>query len=471
MAKLDDFLDLMLNLFYFFDAKLTGLELNMRHFVFSFVLTFLFAFNSQAQVVHQIIVDGVINPVATEYITQSIDRAEKAHAVLLVIRLDTPGGLMESMHRIVKAIQASTVPIAVYVAPSGARAASAGVFVTYAAHIAAMAPSTNIGSAHPVFGASPTGGKPDSAMSKTMLEKVTNDAVAKIRGMAVKRGRNANWAEKAIRQSANITDREALKLHVVDYVVPNLDSLLTVINGKTITLDNGQTVVLRTAGARVETFGMSWRQRILDTLSNPNIAYILLMLGIYGLLFELYNPGTILPGVVGGICLVVGLYALQTLPVNYAGFLLIIFAVILFLLEIKIPSYGLLTIGGVISLIMGSIMLFDSPLPFLRVSWQVITFVVILSVLFFVFVIGMAIRIHRKKPTTGLIGMIGEQGEVFKPLNPEGTIKIHGEFWTAFSDVPCKKGQRVRVVEADRETLRLKVVPVQGAQKTADNKK
>ena len=435
----------------------------MKRIAFSLVLVFILFNLSLAQVVHRIIVDGVINPVATEYITQSIQRAEEAQAQLLVIQLDTPGGLMESMHRIVKAIQSSKVPVAVYVAPPGSRAASAGVFVTYAAHIAAMAPSTNIGSAHPVFGSSPTGGKPDSAMSKTMLEKVTNDAVAKIRSLAKKRGRNADWAEKAIRESANITAEEALKLHVIDYLVPTLDSLLTVIDGKRVELDDGSKVVLRTAHAKVITFKMSWRQRILDTLSNPNIAYILLMLGIYGLLFELYNPGTILPGVVGGISLIIGLYALQTLPVNYAGVLLILFAVILFLLEIKIPSFGLLTIGGVISLVMGSVMLFDSPLPFLRLSWQVITFVVLLSVLFFVFVIGMAIKTYRKKPTTGLVGMIGEEGEVFKALNPEGTVKIHGEFWKAVSEVPCKKGQRVKVVGADKETLKLKVVPIENS--------
>lgn len=437
----------------------------MKKFFFFFFWSLLIAATLVAQPVHRIVLNGVINPVATEYIQKSIQRAEKDGAQLLVIELDTPGGLMESMHQIVKAIQASRVPVAVYVAPSGARAASAGVFVTYAAHIAAMAPSTNIGSAHPVFGSSPMGGKPDSAMSKTMMEKVTNDAIAKIKSLAKKRGRNGKWAEEAIRESANITAEEAVKLHVVDYLVPSLDSLLTAIDGKTIALDNGQKVVLHTAHARIITFEMSWRQRILDTLSNPNIAYILLMLGIYGLLFELYNPGSILPGVVGGICLILGLYALQTLPVNYAGVLLILFAVILFLLEIKIPSYGLLTIGGIIALIMGSVMLFDSPLPFLRVSWQVITFVVVLSVLFFVFAIGMAVKTHRKKPTTGLVGLIGEIGEVFKPLQPEGTIKVHGEFWRAVCEVPCKKGQKVRVVGYDKQTLTLKVVPYESGSK------
>jgi len=446
-------------LFYFFLTK--KLETTMRKFFFFFFWSLLITTNLVAQPVHRIVLDGVINPVATEYIQKSIQRAEENEAQLLVIELDTPGGLMESMHQIVKAIQASRVPVAVYVAPSGARAASAGVFVTYAAHIAAMAPSTNIGSAHPVFGSSPMGGQPDSMMSKTMLEKVTNDAVAKIKSLAAKRGRNGQWAEKAIRESANITAEEAVRLHVVDYLVPTLDSLLKVIDGKAVKLDNGQKVVLHTAQAPIITFRMNWRQRILDTLSNPNIAYILLMLGIYGLLFELYNPGSILPGVVGGICLILGLYALQTLPVNYAGVLLILFAVILFLLEIKIPSYGLLTIGGVIALIMGSLMLFDSPLPFLRVSWQVITFVVILSVLFFVFAIGMAVKTHRKKPTTGLVGLIGEIGEVFNPLRPEGTIKVHGEFWRAVCDVPCKKGQKVRVIGYDKQTLTLKVVPYQ----------
>ncbi len=413
-----------------------------------------------AKIVHRIIIEGVINPVATEYITHSIERAQQADAQALIIQMDTPGGLMESMHKIVKAIQASEVPVIVYVAPSGSRAGSAGVFITYAAHIAAMAPSTNIGSAHPVFGSSPTGAQPDTSTTSTLMEKVVNDAVAKIRSLAEKRGRNADWAEKAITESANITEKEALQLHVIDFIAPSLDSLLTLVDGRKVELDVGITKTLHTARAQVITYEMSWRQRLLDIISNPNVAYILLMLGIYGILFELYNPGSILPGVVGGICLILGLYALQTLPVNYAGFALIIFAVILFLLEIKIPSYGLLTIGGVISLIMGSVMLFESPLPFLRVSWQVITFVVILSVLFFVFAIGMAIRAHRKKPTTGDVGLIGEVGEVFKALNPEGTVKVHGEFWKAVSDEPCRKGQKIEVIDIDRDNLILKVKPV-----------
>ncbi len=433
----------------------------MKTVIFGILLNILFTLFARANVVHRIIVDGIINPVATEFIQKSIHKAEAEGAELLIIQMDTPGGLMESMHKIVKAIQASEVPVVVYVAPGGSRAGSAGVFITYAAHIAAMAPSTNIGSAHPVFGSSPTGGQADTTTKKTLMEKVVNDAVAKIRALAERRGRNADWAEKAIRESANITEKEALKLNVIDYVAPTVDSLLTLLNGKTVLLDSGIKKTLNTQNAEVLTFKMNWRQRLLDTLSNPNIAYILLMLGIYGLLFELYSPGAILPGVVGGICLIVGLYALQTLPVNYAGILLILFSIILFLLEIKIPSYGLLTIGGVISLVMGSVMLFDSPLPFLRVSWQVIGMVVLLSVLFFVFAIGMAIRTHRKKPITGNVGLIGEIGEVYKPLNPQGTIKLHGEFWKAVSDVPCKKGQKVQVVAFEGTSLVVRVKPVE----------
>jgi len=431
---------------------------------FSLILFLLFfqTIPTQAKVVYRIVIDGVINPVAAEYIGNAIERAERDQAELLVIQMDTPGGLMESMHQIVKAIQSSSVPVAVYVAPSGSRAGSAGVFITYAAHIAAMAPSTNIGSAHPVFGGGmPGGGQADTSTTQTLMEKVTNDAVAKIKTVAKKRGRNAEWAEKAIRESANITETEALKMHVIDYIAPSLDSLLSLVDGKSIALDVGFSKTLHTRGAPVETFEMSWRQRLLDIIINPNIAYILMMLGIYGLLFELYNPGTILPGVVGGISLVLGLYALQTLPVNYAGVMLIVFAVILFLLEIKIPSYGLLSIGGVISLVMGSIMLIDTQLEFLQISWQVILGVVIITVLFFVFAVGMAIRTHRTKPQTGRAGMIGEIGEVYKTLNPEGTIKVHGEFWKAFSDTKIPRGKKVQVVEYDGETLKLKVEPVE----------
>ncbi|MBN2423702.1 MAG: nodulation protein NfeD [Calditrichaceae bacterium] len=413
----------------------------------------------QARVAHRIVLDGSINPVATDYIIEAIENAEDAEAEILIIELDTPGGLMESMRLIMKAIQASEVPVLVYVAPTGARAGSAGVFITYSAHITAMAPATNIGSAHPVFGGGIPGSTPDSTTMDDMMEKVINDAVARIRAIAEIRGRNADWAEKAIRESANITETEALKLNVIDYIAPTLDSLLTTINGKEIKLDNGTVKILNTKDVSVTLFEMNWRQKLLDIISDPNISYILLMLALFGFIFELYNPGGIIPGVIAGISLILWLFSVQTLPVNYAGILLILLAIILFLLEIKIPSFGMLTIGGVISLIMGSIMLFEGAEVYLRVSWQTILVVVITSVAFFVFAVGLTIKAHKRKPTTGKEGMVGETGLVYKPLNPEGTVKIHGEFWKAVSEQPLKKGQKVKVVKYDGVNLILHVKP------------
>ena len=425
----------------------------MKKIIFILLLTFSL---SPAETVHRIVINGVINPAAAEYIIKSIKQAEKQNAAALLIELDTPGGLMESMHRIVKAIQGCDVPVIVYVYPDGSRAASAGVFITYASHIAAMAPSTNIGSAHPVFSGG-AGMPKDSSGGETMMEKVTNDAVAKIKAMAEKRSRNAEWAEKAIVNSENITASEALKMKVIDYIAPNADSLLAMIDGKEITMDNGRHEILHTRNAEIITYEMTWRQRMLDLISNPNIAYILMMIGIYGLMFELYNPGSVLPGVLGAISLILGLYAMQTLPVNYAGLLLIVIAVIMFLLEIKIPSYGLLTIGGVVAFIMGTVMLFDSPFPFLRVSWEVIAGVTIITVIFFIFAIGMALKIQRKKPATGAEGMIGEIGVVIEKIDPEGKVKMHGEIWKALSDKKINKGRKVKVSECDDRNLVLKV--------------
>ena len=405
---------------------------------------------AQERLVHQINVDGVINPVSAEYISDAIDRAQEAGAELLVIQLDTPGGLAKSMHDIVKKILASEVPVAVFVAPSGSRAASAGVFITMAAHIAAMAPGTNIGSAHPVT----VTGQQDT--SDVMMEKVINDAVASIKSVSEKRGRNAEWAEKAVRESANITEREALKEHVIDYVVPTVDSLLSVIDGKEVEVLSGKKI-LKTRGARIEVFNMNFRQHFLDILSDPNILYILFLLGISGLGLELYNPGSILPGVVGGICMILFLFSVQTIPVNFAGVLLIIFAAVLFLLEVKIPSYGILSIGGVISLIVGSIMLIDSPLPFLQISWKVILGATITFSAFFLFAVGMAVRTHRKKPTTGKEGLIGEPGVAIDELNPEGMVEVHGEIWKAVAEKRIKPGQTVIVTAVDESHLRLSV--------------
>ncbi|RMD92456.1 MAG: nodulation protein NfeD [Calditrichaeota bacterium] len=409
---------------------------------------------SVQNLVHVIKVDGIINPVSAEFITRSIERAEQEGVHCLIIELDTPGGLLESTRQITKAFLASKIPIVVYVYPQGARAASAGVFVTYAAHIAAMAPSTNIGAASPVsIGA---GGQQDS--SSVLMHKIMNDAVAQVKALAEKRGRNAKWAEKAVREAVSITEKEALQLNVINFISPSVDSLLKQIHGMEVEVATGK-YKLNTKNARVVYREMNWRYRILDKISNPNVAYILLLLGIYGLIFELANPGSIFPGVVGAIFLILAFFALQTLPVNYAGLLLILLAIILFILEIKITSYGLLTIGGIISMLLGSLMLIEQPpktfAPALSISLSLIVTFVILTALFFIFAIGMAAKTHRKKVTTGPEGIIGEIGVAQTKIAPEGKVNVHGEIWGAFSENSIKKGEKVRVVNV--EGLRLKV--------------
>ncbi len=425
----------------------------MKNIILTLVILLVASVSAEIKTVHKITINGIINPVAAEYVIESVERAEAEKAEMLVIEMDTPGGLMVSMHDIVKSILGSDVPIAVYISPPGSRAGSAGVFITAAAHIAAMAPGTNIGSAHPVnMGAS-------QDTSAVMEEKIINDAVAHIRSVSEKRGRNADWAEKAVRESANITEKEALNINVIDYIVPTVDSLLSVVNGKEVEVLSGKRI-LDTKNARIEAFKMNWRQKVLDILSDPNILYILFLIGISGISLELYNPGSILPGVVGGICMILFLYSVQTIPVNIAGLLLIIFAAVLFLLEIKIPSYGLLTIGGVTSLVLGSIMLVDSPLPFLQISWKLILAATITITLFFIFAIGFAIRAHKKKPTTGKEGLVGEEGVALEDLKPSGQIEIHGEIWKAIAEDRIKKGQPVLVEEVDSQHLQLKVKPV-----------
>ncbi len=422
----------------------------MKNKILTWFIILTAALFAQGKIVHKITVNGIINPVATEYILESIERAEEDQAELLIIEMDTPGGLMVSMHEIVKGILGADVPIAVFVSPPGSRAGSAGVFITTAAHIAVMAPGTNIGSAHPVnMGAS-------QDTSHVMEEKIINDAVAHIRSIAEKRHRNADWVEDAVRESANITENEALDLKVVDLVVATVDSLLNAVDGQEVEILSGKRI-LNTQNAKIISFEMNWRQRALDILSDPNILYILFLIGITGISLELYNPGAILPGVVGGICMILFLYSVQTIPVNIAGLLLIIFAAILFLLEIKITSYGLLTIGGVVSLVLGSLMLVDSPLPFLQISWEVILGATITITVFFAVAISFAIRTLRKKPTTGKEGLIGEEGLVVEDLKPAGQIQIHGEIWKAIAEEKIKKGQLVVVEEVSSRHLRLKV--------------
>ncbi|RKY60722.1 MAG: nodulation protein NfeD, partial [Candidatus Latescibacterota bacterium] len=328
--------------------------------------------------------------------------------------------------------------------------ASAGVFVTLAAHIAAMAPGTNIGAAHPVM----LGGE---RMGKEMSEKVTNDAVAYIKAIAERRGRNQKWAEDAVRKSISSTPEEALKAGVIDVIAEDLEELLEKIDGRKVKLPSGEKV-LHTKGAKIVEIRMSFRDKILQTLSNPNIAYILLILGFYGLIFELSNPGAILPGVIGGICIILAFYALQMLPVNYAGLLLILLGLGLLIADIKVPSYGLLTVGGIVSMTLGSLMLFRTPGSFLSVSWPVILAAVITTAAFFIFAIGMAIKARLTKPVSGKEGLIGERGVARTPLEPSGMVLVHGELWQAKSDEPVGEGEEVEVVAV--EGLKLKVKKV-----------
>jgi membrane-bound serine protease (ClpP class) len=396
-------------------------------------------------------VDGIINPATARFIIDSIDDAIKQNAQCLIIQLDTPGGLMESMRLIVKKMLSSPVPLVVYVGPSGARAASAGVFITMAANIAVMAPGTHIGAAHPVSIG-------EGKESKAMSEKIINDTVAFVKNIAKARGRNAEWAEKAVTKSVSITDEEAAKLRVVDFISPDVQDLLSKIDGKVLKMEGGITRTLHTKGAQPRSVQMSWRDRLLDVISNPTIAYILLMLGIYGVFFELSNPGAILPGVVGGIFLILAFYALQMLPVNYAGLALILFAIILFIAEIKIMSHGLLAIGGVISLFLGSLMLFQSPSEYMRVSLSVIIPAVFVSAAFFIFAVTKAIRARLTKPTTGREGLLGETGTVVVALAPEGKVALHGEFWNAVSDEEVEKGEKIKVTGVDNLRLRVEKI-------------
>jgi len=346
----------------------------------------------------------------------------------------------------VMAILSSEVPVVVYVSPSGARAASAGVMITLAAHVAAMAPSTNIGAAHPVD----LGQK----MDDTMAEKVVNDMVAYIKTIAEQRGRNVEWAERAVRESVSVTEKEAVELQVVDLVAEDLDDLLEKIDSREIN-DKGP---LHTKGVGRVVLTESFRDRILKTLSDPNIAYLLMMIGLAGLYFELSHPGAIFPGVIGAISLILAFFAFQTLPVNYAGMLLIGLAIVLFVLEMKITSYGLLSLGGVIALFLGSLMLFDGSVPGMRLAWQVMIPTVVMISGFFVLVAGLVFRSQVSQPRTGDKGLIGEIGVARSRLNPEGKVFVHGEIWNAAANVTIESGAKVRVVGVDRLSLKVEQV-------------
>lgn len=392
-------------------------------------------------------VSDAIGPGVADFLKQGIEKASEENAACIIIELDTPGGLVESMRKIVMEIYGSKVPVVVYVSPSGARAASAGVMITMAADIAAMAPGTNIGAAHPVG----AGGK---EIGKTMSEKVTNDMVAYVKSIAKKRGRNETWAEKAVRDSISATETEALNQKVIDIIASDTDDLIKKINGRLIAgkgklnLDNATKRILK------ETF----RTKVLKTISNPNIAYILMMLGMAGIYFELSNPGAIFPGVIGAISIILAFFSFQTLPINYAGVLLIILAVVFFIMEMKIASYGMLSIAGTVSLILGSLMLFEGNSPELQVSLQVLITTVIIVSTFFVVVAGMVFKSQVSKSKTGTEGLIGEIGVVKKALTPEGKVFVHGELWRAVSKTALPEGTRVQVIKIENLVLEVEKV-------------
>ncbi|MCX5892066.1 MAG: nodulation protein NfeD [Deltaproteobacteria bacterium] len=391
---------------------------------------------------------GSINPGLAEFMISGIQQAEKQKAEALVIQLDTPGGLDSSMRQIVQAISNARVPVIVYVSPSGARAASAGVFITAAAQVAAMAPGTNIGAAHPV---SIGMGK----MDKTMEKKVLNDFVAYGRALTEERSRNPDWMEKAIRQSVSISASEALKLKVVDLLADNLNDLLTKVNGRRV-LVHGQPWVLKTAGAPVKEIPEGLRTRLLKYIADPNIAFILMMIGLAGIYFELAHPGVVLPGVIGALCLLLAFFAFQTLPINYIGVLLILLAFVFFILEFKVTSYGLLSLGGVASLFLGAVMLFRGEGEGMDISWGVLIPTVLTVSLFFIAVAGIVFRSHFQRALTGTAGMVGERGVTVTPLAPEGQVYVHGEYWHAVSDEPIGPKEAIEILEVKDLKLRVR---------------
>ena len=428
----------------------------------SFLLLILFLVVPPAYSKDNVVVvklSGAINPAVAEYVSYEISQANAEKDSLIVLHMDTPGGLDTSMREIIKKIQSSEVPVASFVAPTGSRAASAGTFITIASHIAAMAPGTNIGAAHPI---NMLGGGNDNEQAKTMEKKVVNDAAAYIRSLAELRKRNAHWAELAVVNSVSISAEEAMKLNVIDFVAGDVKALVMAIDGREVQLASGS-VRLKTKNLKIIYHEMNPRQKLLDIISNPNVTYILMMLGLVGLFFELSNPGLVLPGVIGSISLILALYAMQTLPINYAGLLLILFGVILFITEINVMSYGLLSVSGVISIFLGSTMLIDSDDPALQISRAILYPTLALTVILSSGIVMLATRTRSLKKLGGMEGMIGETGLVKEALNPQGRVLVHGELWEAEADTQITEGERVQVDFV--QGLRIKVSKVQGTQK------
>ena len=400
-----------------------------------------------ATTVRVLTVQGAISPASADYLLRGLAKAIEDQAHLVVIEIDTPGGLDSSMRDIIKAILASPVPVATYVSPKGARAASAGTYILYASHIAAMAPATNLGAATPVElapGGSDKPASPNQPSADPKARKAVHDAAAYIRGLAELRGRNAEWAERAVREAVSLPASEALALKAIDLVATDLDDLLRQVNGRKIKM-NGQTITLDTAHAAIERVMPDWRSRLLAVIGDPSIAYILMLLGIYGLIYEFSNPGMLFPGVVGGICLLLGLFALQVMPISYAGLALMILGIVLMIAEAFLPSFGALGLGGIIAFVIGSVMLIDTDVPGYGIPWMLIIPVAVTSALFSFFVAGMAIKARARPVVTGAEEMIGARGEILEDMEHEGWARVHSEQWRVRSSVPLKRGSAVRV--------------------------
>lgn len=418
------------------------------------ILGFLLALTAQVALakpkVIAVDVDGVVHPITVDIVGSAIERAKQEHASLLLVRLDTPGGLMDAMEKTIQEMLASPVPVVTYVTPSGGRAASAGFFLLQAGDVAAMAPSTRTGAAHPVA----MGGEMDAVMA----QKVENDAAAGLRSLCLKRGRNAELAETTVRQSKSFTEREAIDQHLIDLVASSEQQLLADLDGRTVTRIDGRTETLHTAGAEVETYDLTLRQRIISAIADPNIALVLLVVGALAIYIEFNSPGLIAPGVIGAILILLGLSAISVLPINWLGAALILLAFTLFVLEAKFASHGILGVGGAVSMVLGAVMLIDSPIPEMRVHWGTAIALAVPFSAITVLLLSLAVRARRNKVGTGGEGMIGETGAAVTELAPEGKIFVHGEYWDAVSSRPVASGTPVRVTAIDK--LKLTVEPL-----------